>query len=63
MSSNKVYITLERLRELEFIEKNYSTIIANSATQVILAEEESRKQTKTVKKEATSSLENEGASK
>jgi hypothetical protein len=35
MSSNQVYISLERLKELEFIEKNYSTIITNTASYII----------------------------
>lgn len=35
MSTNQVYISLERLKELEFIEKNYSTIIATTASYML----------------------------
>jgi hypothetical protein len=37
-TTNQVLISKERLKELEYIEKNYSSIIVKCASQIILSQ-------------------------
>ena len=50
-TTNQVLISKERLNELEYIEKNYSSIIVKCASQIILSQLEQETSSSQSKKE------------